>query len=184
MSRRYLQNLSDRIGLLLDSDSQNVERSATQQPRTLSAKLEPFDSYWQAPADVERGYKSFRQYYKHNFLPHVPTDKQTRILVVSCGPGYLVNLLKEQAYTNVLGIDSDPKKAEYALERNLNCEVANAFPFLQENPEPFDTIICEQELNHLTMDEMLEFLALWCAYRVWIKRSESNSRCGKPCSQY
>jgi hypothetical protein len=27
--------------------------------RALSARLEPFDSYWQAPADVERGYSSF-----------------------------------------------------------------------------------------------------------------------------
>ena len=35
----------------------------------LSAKLEPFDSFWQAPKDVEKGYKSFYQYYRHNYLP-------------------------------------------------------------------------------------------------------------------
>ena len=40
--------------------------------RRLSARLEPFDSYWQAPDDVEKGYTSFVQYYKVNFLPHVP----------------------------------------------------------------------------------------------------------------
>ena len=30
--------------------------------RKLSARIEPFDSYWQAPKDVEKGYKSFYQY--------------------------------------------------------------------------------------------------------------------------
>lgn len=128
--------------------------------RKLSARIEPFDSYWQAPKDIERGYKSFYQYYKHNFLPHVPPNKAARILVVSCGPGYLVNLLNEQGYTEVLGIDSDPVKIKQAATHKLNCQVAQAFPFLQKNHQPFDAIICEQELNHLTLDEMIEFLRL------------------------
>jgi 2-polyprenyl-3-methyl-5-hydroxy-6-metoxy-1,4-benzoquinol methylase len=126
----------------------------------LSARIEPFDSYWQAPHDVERGYQSFSQYYKHNFLPHLPKDKHSRILVVSCGPGYLVNLLKEQGYDQVLGIDSDAEKVAYATARGLNCQVAPAFPFLQEREAEFDAIVAEQELNHLTIDEMIRFLEL------------------------
>ena len=46
------------------------------------------------------------------------------ILVVSCGPGYLVNMLREQGYTNVLGIDSDAVKVEHATRRGLPCETA------------------------------------------------------------
>ena len=49
---------------------------------TLAARLEPFDSYWQAPADVDKGFGSFRQYYRHNYLPHMPADRAARILVV------------------------------------------------------------------------------------------------------
>jgi SAM-dependent methyltransferase len=135
------------------------------QPK-LSARIEPFDSYWQAPHDVERGYKSFYQYYKHNFLPHIPKDKRAQILVVSCGPGYLVNLLKEQGYANVLGIDSDAAKIAHANRRNLNCRTEPAFPFLQEHENAFDAIVAEQELNHLTIDEMLQFLELcWRSLR-------------------
>jgi 2-polyprenyl-3-methyl-5-hydroxy-6-metoxy-1,4-benzoquinol methylase len=137
----------------------------TNQPK-LSARIEPFDSYWQAPHDVERGYKSFYQYYKHNFLPHIPKDKHARILVVSCGPGYLVNLLREQGYDNVLGIDSDPAKVAHATRRQLNCRTEHAFPFLQEHEAEFDAIVSEQELNHLTIDEMLQFLGLcWRSLR-------------------
>jgi SAM-dependent methyltransferase len=128
--------------------------------RRLSARLEPFDSYWQAPEDVERGYRSFHQYYRCNFLGHVPADRTARILVVSCGPGYLVNLLAGLGYTAVLGIDSDPVKIAHATRRGLNCQVAPAFEYLEGRAAEFDTIICEQELNHLTFEEMIAFLRL------------------------
>jgi len=136
------------------------DRPPAAEARRLSARLEPFDSYWQAPADVERGYRDFYQYYKHNFLAHIPGARSTRILVVSCGPGYLVNLLAGMGYTAVLGIDSDPAKVAHATRRGLNCQVAPAFEYLEGRTAQFDAIVCEQELNHLTFDEMIEFLRL------------------------
>src|SRR5688572_25929693 len=81
---------------------------------SLAARLEPFDSYWQAGKDIEKGFGAFAAYYQANYLPHLPPDRDARILVVSCGPGYLVNLLRERGYRNVLGIDSDPQKVEHA----------------------------------------------------------------------
>ena len=126
----------------------------------LAARLEPFDSYWQAPDDPAAGYDKFYEYYRYNFFPHVPDDREQSILVVSCGPGYLVRLLADRGYTEVLGIDSDPEKIRYARERDLNCRVEAAFPYLEKHGEAFDTIICEQELNHLTKSEMVRFLKL------------------------
>jgi 2-polyprenyl-3-methyl-5-hydroxy-6-metoxy-1,4-benzoquinol methylase len=152
--------------MLPQSDGVSSDSGVVFDEDKLAAKLERFDSYWQAPKDVEKGYKSFYQYYKHNFLPHIPGDRQTRILVVSCGPGYLVNLLNEQGYKDVAGIDSDPDKVELAKKRGLNCETAYAFSFLSDKTDEFDVVICEQELNHLTLDEMLAFLKLcWRALR-------------------
>ncbi len=125
----------------------------------LAARLEPFDSYWQAPVDIDSGYKSFSAYYRANYLPYIPTDKNARILVISCGPGYLVDLLAATGYRNVLGIDSDPGKVEHAKRRGLNCEVAEVFPFLaQHQTGEYDCIVPEQELNHLTIDETIAFL--------------------------
>lgn len=126
----------------------------------LSARLEPFDSYWQAPEDVEKGYSSFYEYYKHNYIPHMPANKEASILVISCGPGYLVNTLNRHGYKNVLGIDSDPHKTAHALRHELNCETKEAFPFLAAHRGAFDIIIPEQELNHLTLDEQIDFLRL------------------------
>jgi SAM-dependent methyltransferase len=133
----------------------------------LAARLEPFDSYWQAPADVDSGYKSFNAYYRANYLPHVPANLNARILVVSCGPGYLVDLLAQSGYRNVTGIDSDAAKIEHARRRGLPCEVAEVFPFLARHQSgEFDCIVPEQELNHLTMDETIAFLGMCrCALR-------------------
>lgn len=126
----------------------------------LTAKLEPFDSFWEAPENVEKGYRSFGTFYRHNYLRFMPQDRRARILVISCGPGYFVNLLREEGYTAVLGIDSFPDKVAHAARRGLNCRVARAFGFLAANREPWDAIVAEQELNHLTKDEILRFLRL------------------------
>lgn len=40
----------------------------------------------------------------------------------------------------------------------MNCKVEEAFPFLENNDEPFDVIVAEQEINHLTKEEILVFL--------------------------
>jgi 2-polyprenyl-3-methyl-5-hydroxy-6-metoxy-1,4-benzoquinol methylase len=152
---------------------QNFQRNGAEQVRArtgsekappmifeLTAKIEPFDSFWEAPEDIEKGYASFYQFYKHNYLKHMPSDKESSILVISCGPGYFVNLLNKEGYRNVLGIDSNADKIRYAKEKNLNCRVEEAFPFLAKHADHYDVIFCEQELNHLTKAEILIFLQL------------------------
>ena len=126
----------------------------------LAAKLEPFDSFWQAPDDIESGYAKFAAYYQHNYLPLMPADKGANILVVSCGPGYLVKVLAEAGYENVLGIDSFPDKIDCAKNHGLNCRVERGFEHVAGHQGEYDVIVAEQELNHLTLDESLEFLGL------------------------
>jgi len=147
--------------LVAASTTKSAAVRAAPSSRKLSARLEPFDSYWQAPQDVERGYSSFSAYYRANYLPHLPADRDTPVLVISCGPGYLVNLLRNVGYSNVVGIDSDRDKVEHARRKGLPCHVAEAFPYLSARQDgQFGVIIPEQELNHLTIDETIEFLQL------------------------
>jgi len=137
---------------------------------SLSARMERFDSFWEGPDDIEKGYRTLGQFYRVNYLKDVPADRDSRILVISCGPGYFVNLLKEEGYTNVFGIDSHPEKIAHALRHGLNCKADRAFEHLQNVEEPYDVVICEQELNHLTKDEMVAFLRL-----VWSKLSNGGT---------
>ncbi len=126
----------------------------------LAAQIEPFDSFWEAPSDIEKGYRTFYEFYKHNYLKHLPGDRDARILAVSCGPGYFLNLLTSEGYRNVFGIDSDAGKIELAKNRNLSCEQQRAFEYLETRTDEFDVIFCEQEINHLTKKEIIEFLRL------------------------
>jgi len=127
---------------------------------TLTAKMEPFDSFWEGPADKEKGFGKFAAFYRKNYLPHFPANKDANILVISCGPGYMIDLLKQEGYHHVLGIDSVQEQVDFAKSRGLNAENRRAFEFLAENAETWDAILCEQELNHLTKDEIIEFLGL------------------------
>ena len=126
----------------------------------LAAKIEPFDSFWEGPSDIEKGYRTVYEFYRHNYLPSVPADRDARILVVSCGPGYFVDMLARHGYRNVEGIDSDPEKVAHARKRDLDCKVARAFAYLADRPGQYRAIFCEQELNHLTKDEIVAWLRL------------------------
>jgi nucleoside-diphosphate-sugar epimerase/2-polyprenyl-3-methyl-5-hydroxy-6-metoxy-1,4-benzoquinol methylase len=128
--------------------------------RDLTAQIEPFDTFWEAPKDIEKGYDKFAKFYKRNYWPHIPADRNSRTLVISCGTGYMVDLLQKEGYTNVLGIDSDAKKIDYAVKRGLNCRLENAFPYLRDNKECYDIIFAEQEINHLTKTEIIKFVKL------------------------
>ena len=126
----------------------------------LTARMEPFDSFWEAPANIEKGYGSFAKFYRRNYLRHVSLRPTDRVLAVSCGPGYFLDVLKKKGCSNVYGIDSDPGKIAYAKARRLDCEVANAFAFLEAHRSSYDMIFAEQEINHLTKTEILAFAAL------------------------
>lgn len=160
-----------RVGTIVRNEIKETPQISGKQPvdeptdSDLAAKIEPFDSFWEAPEEVEKGYASFGRFYRWNYLPRFPRARDAAILVISCGPGYMVNVLREEGYTQVLGIDSDPEKIRPGLARGLNCRSARAFSFLREGAGVYDVIFCEQELNHLTKTEMLVFLGL-CRNRL------------------
>ena len=128
--------------------------------RKLTAQIEPFDSFWEGPENVEKGYRTFGKFYKDNYMRYVPKDRQSKILVISCGPGYFVSMLLKEGYSDVLGIDSYPEKVKFSQNHHLNCRVEEGFGFLEKTKDEFDLIFCEQELNHLTKEEILVFIEL------------------------
>jgi hypothetical protein len=42
----------------------------------LTARIEPFDSFWEAPDNIEKGYAKFGTFYRHNYLKHFPEGGQ------------------------------------------------------------------------------------------------------------
>lgn len=126
----------------------------------LTAQIEPFDTFWEAPENVEKGYRSFSAFYEYNYSAVLPKSKNAVILVISCGAGYFLEYLKNKHYFNAIGIDSDQEKVSYGKNRGLNCRNENSFPFLQREENFYDFIFVEQEINHLTKKEIIDFLKL------------------------
>lgn len=126
----------------------------------LKAVHSPFTTFCEGPENIENGYKLFYLFHKKNYFNRIPKDKNTNILVISSGVGYFQYSLKKWGYSNVLGIDSDSKKIAYAKEKGFNSEEGNCFEFLKDKENKFDLIFAEQEINHLTIEEVLIFLKL------------------------
>jgi SAM-dependent methyltransferase len=126
----------------------------------LTGTISPWTTFCEGMTDIEKGYSYYPRQYKRNYSRHLPERKDSKILVVSAGPGYFVLFLNQLGYNNVIGIDTEPTRVEYALKRELNVEVAHAFDFLSDSEDQFDAIVLEQEINHLTRQEFMDFLKL------------------------
>lgn len=127
---------------------------------SLAAQDEPFDSFWEAPADVDRGFVTFGRFYRANYLSRLSTDRSAPVLVISSGYGYFLDLLRQEGFTDVLGIDSDAEKISAAQSRGFACRQARAFEHLEAADQRFEMIVCEQEINHLTKRELVQLLKL------------------------
>ena len=58
----------------------------------MTARIEPFDSFWEAPADIEKGFDTFRQILSGQLSQASPDRRGARTsLVISCGYGYFVH---------------------------------------------------------------------------------------------
>ena len=49
----------------------------------LTARMEPFDSFWEAPDDVERGFAKFGAFYRANYLSRLPVVYMTLALALT-----------------------------------------------------------------------------------------------------
>lgn len=124
----------------------------------LTGKIHPGTTFCEGIPDIEAGFHYYNRLYRRNYSHLLPTDKNAKILVASAGVGYFVTFLNQMGYKNLLGIDSDQEKVDYAKARGLNVVRENAFDFLEDTDQIFDLIVVEQEINHLTKQEMVIFL--------------------------
>ena len=138
-----------------------TKAAATGRSEHLAARLEPFDSYWQAPKDVEKGFTLV-----HGLLPCQlpaaicrPTSRRGSLSSAAARATWS-KMLRDCGYTWVLGIDSDAAKVEWHGATSCPAKWRVRSSSLRRRRAEYDVIIPEQELNHLTLDETIEFLEL------------------------
>ncbi len=104
---------------------------------------------------------------KYLYLPFVEElDRRESILDLGCGPGYMMEFLKKQGFSNVEGVDISAEQVEVALRRGLDVKMADAFEFLHSKENVYGAVIVLDFVEHFTKDELIKlFPAIYRALK-------------------
>jgi 2-polyprenyl-3-methyl-5-hydroxy-6-metoxy-1,4-benzoquinol methylase len=127
-----------------------------------------FDNYSSRTNNLDSSYHEkyiwFNTYFKNFYKPFISTsiDKNLNILDIGCNRGYLLKVLKDNGYENLVGIDLSNDDLEHAKKLELNCPILNvdAFDYLEENKLKFDVIIIKAVLEHIPKDKVGKLIQL------------------------
>lgn len=102
-----------------------------------------------------------KAYFRQRILPHLPSDRKTRILDCGCGYGRNLVALRQLGYEQVRGVDISPEQVAYAQKElgltDVHC--GDGADFLKNRVDCYDVILIMDVLEHLLVDESLALLA-------------------------
>jgi SAM-dependent methyltransferase len=102
----------------------------------------------------------FEKFYLNTFKSYRPSS--SKILDLGCNRGYLLRVIKNLGYDDIVGIDLSPGDLEHAKNLDLNCELllVDAFEYLGSNQLKFDVIVIKAVLEHISKDKIEELITL------------------------
>jgi 2-polyprenyl-3-methyl-5-hydroxy-6-metoxy-1,4-benzoquinol methylase len=105
--------------------------------------------------------KSFLPFLKKIIRDHLPSNLAIRILELGCGGGELLSQIREAGYSRIRGIDLSAEQVARAHQRGLQdlVERGDALRFLAcEGDASYDVLIAIDVIEHLSKDEVLQFI--------------------------
>jgi 2-polyprenyl-3-methyl-5-hydroxy-6-metoxy-1,4-benzoquinol methylase len=109
-------------------------------------------------------FKKLMRFYGKRLDGFLPRDREARCLDIPCGYGNFLYFLKAKGYSNIQGIDLDPKQVELAQLVDLPAVQGDAFAILSDSKSSADLITSLDFIEHLDKNKVLEFLALTYDY--------------------
>ncbi|MFZ5447811.1 MAG: class I SAM-dependent methyltransferase [Thermodesulfobacteriota bacterium] len=108
-----------------------------------------------------KGLQAYWDWCSYKYLPFLKELKAAdNILELGCGPGYLLEFLKNSGFINVRGIDISEEQLQIARNKGLGVKKADAIDYLQQNKEFFQAIIAIDFIEHFTKEEALRLSQL------------------------
>lgn len=98
-------------------------------------------------------------YFRKNYLPFFPADKNCKVLDLGCGFGNYVYAAKRCGYRNVTGIDASESVVAVCRNIGLKCLCADAVDFLKKHAGQYDVILFNDVIEHFKKEELFEILS-------------------------
>lgn len=115
-------------------------------------------AYKTDPAGYERTCRRYGEFFRHNYLPHLPVNKEAAILDVGCGLGHFLQFCRNEGYAGTQGIDLSDEHVAFCRAQGLNVEKADAVEFLGTGRRRFDAIVMNDVIEHVPKERVFTFL--------------------------
>lgn len=110
--------------------------------------------------DAEKDFAIYYRYFNKNYSKFIPNNKNINILDIGCGMGHFIHYLQKKGYPNHLGVDMSEENIKFCKTKGFHVEHVDIFDFLKSNTEPFDAIVMNDVIEHLSKEEILRLLDL------------------------
>jgi 2-polyprenyl-3-methyl-5-hydroxy-6-metoxy-1,4-benzoquinol methylase len=119
--------------------------------------------------------------YRAYFGCYLPPNKDSRILDLGCGDGFILRWLKSEGYECAWGVDYSSEAIEEARKAGIeNVCQASASEFLKDKAGKYDVIFMLDFLEHFRKEEVLPLLDL--VYKALSKEGVVIIRTPNGCS--
>ncbi len=101
------------------------------------------------------------RYFRRNYLPHLPTNRDARIVDLGSGLGHFLYFLRRSGYKNILGVDVGSEVIAFCQRKELPVLKSEITAYLENLTAPVDAFILNDVLEHQvkpTMWHMLELI--------------------------
>ncbi|MBI3255360.1 MAG: class I SAM-dependent methyltransferase [Candidatus Andersenbacteria bacterium] len=98
------------------------------------------------------------RYFKKNYLPYLPKDRNARIVDLGTGLGHVLFFLQRAGYKNILGVDVGHEVIEFCRAHKFPVVEEEIITWLATQKETIDAIVLNDVLEHQTKPEMWAML--------------------------
>lgn len=124
-----------------------------------SPKIDYSRHYKNWHSDTEEHINKMVALYSKIIASHFPPHKNSNILDVGCGMGFLMVSLKESGYQFISGIDTDDQQVRSCRQKNLDVTlIPDTTGFLKENTGKYDVITAFDVLEHVPVSGQIDFV--------------------------
>jgi len=103
--------------------------------------------------NIKSEYELYRRWYLQLIKKF---SKNAAIIDIGCGPGLMLQFLKQEGFQNLYGIDISEQQVNKARGKGLNADVMNIFDFFNVNKKKFDIIFALDIVEHFHKHELLD----------------------------